>query len=136
LNVTDSDFWFSAIITNTDVEIITETYKISDLPIPDGLTDTAYQGRPFTGAELLTMTHQGNQRLSVVLPIELGDLIDRGIEALNDLVSEMITTDSGVLVDITYEAVRADPDIGNGNITNGTVYVRVSAMVDIDYIDD
>lgn len=82
-------------------------------------------------AELQKICDAG-ARLEVVVEISLSDLIDLGLDELNDFVEEIIigTSFSACLMDIGYEVVGHVPATPNGGIAGGSVLLKVNAAID------
>jgi hypothetical protein len=75
-------------------------------------------------------------RITFVIKLELGDLINFDIEALNDYCDELMPN-SYMLSDLCYDVVGSEPgkDTSAG-WCNGQIYIEVDAEVEIENEDE
>ena len=89
-------------------------------------------------AELLKSKMDKDGYITAVIAVELNDIIDLGIEGLNDLADEAILHEScgGTLSDLSFEVVGFIPSASeSGSWCAGGIYLKVNAYVG-DIVDD
>lgn len=88
---------------------------------------------PLTQGQIDKAINENDNRISVIMPVDLPDLVYGGIDALNDLAQDRIIGNNDIfLTDISYHVAGSiAPMIENDAVwTEGTVLLGVNAVLE------